>query len=150
MAPKKPVVTKSRLRKNKRAPAAFIRTQTKSAADDVLDVGFWNRIKTAAAPTMPHPFLAELATFPLALGAMGAGLGNFVDTEDAVKRFALTAGLMGLGIALGRGAGAKFLPRASKSTRGMMSGGGLSAGSMASDVILPEMGYEPIIDDFHY
>lgn len=144
MAAKKPVVVKPKMRDKKRKPAAFIRTQMKSAAEDVLGVGFWKRIKTAQA-ALPHPFLAELAVLPAAFGALGGGLGSLVDDEDAAKRYALTAGLAGLGVALGRGAGAKFLPRASRNLQGLLTGAGLGAGVTASDMLLPEMGYEPVI-----
>lgn len=146
MAAKKPVVTKPKLRE-KRKPAAFIRTQMKSAAEDVMGIGFWNRLKTAAVvpPEIPHPFMAELLALPLGFGVLGGGLGSLVDDDDTVKRYALTAGLAGLGTALGRGAGAKFFPRASRNLRGLLTGAGLGAGVTASDILLPEMGYEPVI-----
>ena len=94
---------------------------------------------------MPHPFLAELAALPAGFSALGAGLGGMVDDKDAWKRYALTAGLAGLGVALGRGAGAK-LPKTWKSMnlRPSLSGAGLGGGMLASDVVLPEMGFEPV------
>lgn len=144
---RKPTVVKHKLRRNKRTPAAFIRTKVKSAADEVGGVAFWNRLKTAAAPAIPHPFLPELLALPAGFGLLGGGLGGLVDDDSAAAQYALTAGLMGLGVALGRGAGAKFLPNASKSARGMLSGAGIGAGMAASDALLPEVGYEPVFGD---
>jgi hypothetical protein len=144
---RKPIVVKHKLRRNKSKPAAFIRTKVKSASDEVGNIAFWNRLKTAAAPSIPHPFLPELLALPAGFGLLGGGLGSLVDDENATARFALTAGLMGLGVALGRGAGAKFLPNATKSARGMLSGAGIGAGMLASDALLPEAGYEPVFGD---
>lgn len=145
----KPVVTRAKFHKRKRRPSAFIRTEMKTAEEDVRAVGFWRRFKTAAPvpPPVPHPFLAELLALPVGFGALGGGVGSLVDEEDAAKRYALTAGLMGLGVALGRGAGAKFLSPAKQNIKGLLSGGGLGAGAVASDVLLPEMGYDPVFDN---
>ncbi|RLC88644.1 MAG: hypothetical protein DRJ03_01860 [Chloroflexi bacterium] len=135
----KPVVAKPKLRRRKKKPAAFIRTQMKSAADDVVDVGFWKHVKTAGAPPMPHPFMAELLSFPAAMGVLGGSVGSVTDDDDAVKRYALSAGLVGLGLALGRGAGAK-LPKIQRA----LSGAGAGTGMLASDVLLPELDYDPV------